>query len=67
MLWVQPLKKKKKDKRQKKIKIFCVPINNYFKCQWAKYINQKTLGGGLDKKKKTRHIYMMLTIDSLQN
>ena len=37
----------------------CMPINNYFKCQWTKFFNQKTYDGWLDR--KPRSTYKRLT------
>ena len=39
-------------------------INNYFKCKWIKYSNQKTHSGWMDP--KTRPIYMLSTRNPLQ-
>ena len=32
-----------------------MPINNYFKCQWTKFFNQKTHDGWLDRKPKSTY------------
>lgn len=32
-----------------------MPINNYFKCQWTKFFNQKTYDGWLDRKPKSTY------------
>ena len=39
-------------------------INNYFKCKWIKFSNQRTQTGWMDK--KTRPVYMLSTRNPLQ-
>ena len=41
-----------------------IPVNNYSKCKWTKFSNQKTQNGWIDT--KTKPIYILPTRDSLQ-